>query len=64
MNIHLEDDFYSRYRLARTPEEKQKGRRRYAEIHLGRKKVQGVIPPITATAEDDESWPIKLITKG
>ena len=38
------DDLYSRYRLARTPEEKQKGHPGYAEVQHGGEKIPGSDP--------------------
>ena len=44
------DDLYSRYRLAKTPEEKQKVIRDMQRFNLDARKYRGVIPPITATS--------------
>jgi hypothetical protein len=44
------DDLYSRYRLARTPEEKQRAIRDMQRFNLDARKYRGVIPPITATS--------------
>jgi hypothetical protein len=44
------DDLYSRYRLAKTPEEKQKVIRDMQKFNLEARKYRGVIPPITATS--------------
>ena len=42
------DDLYSRYRLARTPEEKQRVVRDMQKFNMEARKYRGVIPPITA----------------
>ncbi|MBP1720058.1 MAG: hypothetical protein H6Q43_3496, partial [Deltaproteobacteria bacterium] len=42
------DDLYSRYRLARTPDEKQRVIRDMQRFNLEARKHRGVIPPITA----------------
>ena len=44
------DDLYSRYRLARTPEDKQKVIRDMQKFNMEARKYRGVIPPITATS--------------
>ena len=44
------DDRYSRYRLAKTSEEKQKVLRDMQRFNLEARKYRGVIPPITATS--------------
>jgi hypothetical protein len=44
------DDLYSRYRLARTPEEKQRVIRDMQRFNREARKYRGVIPPITATS--------------
>jgi hypothetical protein len=44
------DDLYSRYRLARTPEDKQKIIRDMQKFNIDARKYRGVIPPITATS--------------
>jgi hypothetical protein len=44
------DDLYSRYRLARTPEDKQRVIREMQRFNLDARKYRGVIPPITATS--------------
>ena len=44
------DDLYSRYRLARTPEEKQRVIRDMQRFNMEARKYRGVIPPITATS--------------
>jgi hypothetical protein len=44
------DDLYSRYRLARTPEDKQKVIRDMHKFNMEARKYRGVIPPITATS--------------
>ena len=44
------DDLYSRYRLAKTSEEKQKVIRDMQRFNLDARKYRGVIPPITATS--------------
>jgi hypothetical protein len=44
------DDLYSRYRLARTAEEKQRVIRDMQRFNLDAGKYRGVIPPITATS--------------
>jgi len=44
------DDLYSRYRLARTPEEKQIAIRDMQRFNFDAKKNRGVVPPITATS--------------
>jgi hypothetical protein len=43
------DDLYSRYRLAKTSEEKQRVIRDMQRFNLDARKYRGVIPPITAT---------------
>ena len=42
------DDLYSRYRLARTPDEKQRVIRDMQRFNMEARKYRGVIPPITA----------------
>jgi hypothetical protein len=44
------DDLYSRYRLVKNPEEKQKVIRDMQRVNLDARKYRGVIPPITATS--------------
>ena len=44
------DDLYSRYRLARTPEEKQQVIRDMQKFNMEARKYRGVIPPITASS--------------
>ena len=44
------DDLYSRYRMAKTSEEKQKIFRDMQRFNLDSRKYRGVIPPITATS--------------
>jgi len=44
------DDLYSRYRLARTPEEKQRTIRDMQRFNLEARKYRGVIPPITVNS--------------
>lgn len=44
------DDLYSRYRLARTPEERREVIRSMQRFNLEARKYRGVIPPITATS--------------
>jgi len=44
------DDLYSRYRLARTPEEKRRVIRDTQKFNMEARKYRGVIPPITATS--------------
>jgi hypothetical protein len=44
------DDLYSRYRLARTPTEKQRVIRDMQRFNMEARKYRGVIPPITATS--------------
>jgi ribosomal protein S15P/S13E len=44
------DDLYSRYRLARTLEEKQRIIRDMQRFNMEARKYRGVIPPITATS--------------
>jgi ribosomal protein S15P/S13E len=44
------DDLYSRYRLARTPEEKQRVVRDMQKFNMEARKYRGVNPPITATS--------------
>ena len=44
------DDLYSRYRLARTPEENQRVVRDMQKFNLEARKYRRVIPPITATS--------------
>ena len=44
------DDLYSRYRLAKTPEDKQKVIRDMQRFNLDTRKYRGVISPITATS--------------
>ena len=44
------DDLYSRYRLARMPEEKRKVIREMQKFNMEARKYRGVIPPITATS--------------
>ena len=42
------DDLYSRYRLARTPEDKRRVIRDMRIFNMEARKYRGVIPPITA----------------
>ena len=44
------DDLYSRYRLAQTPDEKQRVIRDMQRFNMEARKYRGVIPPITATS--------------
>ena len=44
------DDLYSRYRLAKTPEEKQKVIRDMQRFNLEARKYRGVITPIMVTS--------------
>ena len=44
------DDLYSRYRLAKTPEDKKRVLRDMQRFNLDTRKYRGVIPPITATS--------------
>jgi ribosomal protein S15P/S13E len=44
------DDLYSRYRLARTPEDKRRVIRDMQKSNIETRKYRGVIPPITATS--------------
>ncbi len=44
------DDLYSRYRLARNPEEKQRVIRDMQKFNMEARKYRGVIPPITTTS--------------
>ena len=44
------DDLYSRYRLARTPDEKQRDILDMQRFNMDARKYRGVIPPITATS--------------
>jgi hypothetical protein len=44
------DDLYSRYRLAKTSEDKHKVIRDMQKFNLDRRKYRGVISPITATS--------------
>jgi ribosomal protein S15P/S13E len=44
------DDLYSRYRLARTPDEKQRVIRDMQRFNMEARKYRGLIPPITATS--------------
>jgi hypothetical protein len=44
------DDLYSRYRLAKTSEDKQKVIRDMQRFNLEARKYRGVIPPITASS--------------
>lgn len=44
------DDLYSRYRLARTPEDKQKVIRDMQKFNMEARKYRGVIPPITPSS--------------
>ena len=44
------DDLYSRYRLARSPEEKQKIIRDMQRFNMEARNYRGVIPPITTTS--------------
>jgi ribosomal protein S15P/S13E len=44
------DDLYSRYRLAKTSEDKQKVLRDMQRFNLDARKYRGVISPITATS--------------
>ena len=44
------DDLYSRYRLAKTPEDKKKVIRDMQRFNLDARKYRGVIAPITATS--------------
>ena len=44
------DDLYSRYRLAKTPEDKKKVLKDMQRFNLDSRKYRGVIPPITATS--------------
>ena len=44
------DDLYSRYRLARSPEDKQKVIRDMQRFNLEAMKYREVMPPVTATA--------------
>ena len=43
-------DLYSRYRLARTPEDKRRVIRDMQKFNMETRKYRGVIPPITATS--------------
>ena len=54
-NVHkhfkkTRDDLYSRYRLAKTPEDKKKVLRDMQRFNLDAEKYRGVISPITATS--------------
>jgi hypothetical protein len=44
------DDLYSRYRLARTQEDKRRVIRDMQKFNMDARKYPGVIPPITATS--------------
>ena len=44
------DDLYSRYRLARMPEEKRKVIREMQKVNMEARKYRGLIPPITASS--------------
>ena len=44
------DDLYSRYRLARTPEDKRRVIRDMQKFNMETRKYRGVIPPITTTS--------------
>jgi hypothetical protein len=44
------DALYSRYRLARTPEDKQKVIRDMQKFNMEARKYRGVFPPITTTS--------------
>ncbi len=44
------DDLYSRFRLARTPEEKRRVTRDMQKFNMEARKYRGVISPITATS--------------
>ena len=44
------DDLYSRYRLARTPEEKQRVIRDMQRFNMDARKYRGIIPPITTAS--------------
>jgi hypothetical protein len=44
------DDLYSRYRLARTAEDKKRVIRDMQKFNIEARKYRGVIPPITATS--------------
>jgi hypothetical protein len=44
------DNLYSRYRLAKTPEEKQRVIRDMQRFNMDARKYRGVIPPITAAS--------------
>ena len=51
------DDLYSRYRLARTPEEKHRVIRDMQKFNMEARKYRGVIPPITATSMGQATQP-------
>ena len=44
------DDLYSRYRLAKTPEDKKRVLRDMQRFNLDTRKYRGVIPPISASS--------------
>ena len=51
------DDLYSRYRLAKTPEERQKVIRDMQRFNMDARKYRGVISPITTTSLKQSASP-------
>ena len=44
------DDLYSRYRMAKTPEDKKAAIKDMQKYNMEARKMKGVIPPITMTS--------------